>query len=257
MTPQHLHAARRFFILDCELDLGPGRGSVSPRAAHLSHEAHIRVISAPCPQPFVQIWRWLERWYMNELLGHEAPHPSQFHSIMSQTKRRPCSFFPTPRGCRNGDTCPFSHDVGSNSSRPFSPPTSPNRNRDHQRSGSLTCRFWLSNGRCNRGDQCTYRHQRDAEVSEPGSSRTQLAPPLLGTDGVSNIDLTNHDIFRSLSDKPLSTSEIKAVLRGFLFDDFRFAKTFNIYAFWVPFQSAHRLNKHWVCQPSDSTPRPL
>jgi hypothetical protein len=25
----------------------------------------------------------------------------------------------------------------------------------------------------------------------------------------------------------------------------------------VPFQSAHRLNKHWVCQPSDSTPRPL
>ena len=60
------------------------------------------------------------------------------------------------------------------------------------------------------------------------------------------MDLSNYDVFRSIPDKPFSASEIKNVLGTYLKDDFRFSKTFNIYAFWVPFQSAHRSNIHWV-----------
>jgi hypothetical protein len=44
----------------------------------------------------------------------------------------------------------------------------------------------------------------------------------------------------------LTAAEINAVMRKYLFDDYRFTKTFDIYAFWFPFQSVHRSNKNCV-----------
>ncbi|KAF5326320.1 hypothetical protein D9611_000022 [Ephemerocybe angulata] len=159
---------------------------------------------------------------------------------MSQTNRGICYDYRTPRGCRRGARCIFSHDTGSNGN-PASPPRASQSNHDN-RSPRGSCHSWISRGRCKKGDACPFKHDRPP----PTTSSATGPVPLLSGQGIATLDITNPDIFRSLSDNPLSAAEINSFIKSYLYDDFRFAKTFNVYAFWIPFQSAHRSNKNWT-----------
>ena len=89
--------------------------------------------------------------------------------------RSPCRFFRSQDGCRHGEGCRFSHDLGSTSttrtppqslgqSVPSSPtPATPGTRLG--RSGNAAprtfCDFYWNTGQCNRGFDCTFRHQKN------------------------------------------------------------------------------------------------
>jgi len=170
---------------------------------------------------------------------------------MSQTGKgsRPCTFFSTPRGCRNGDSCPFSH--GAPITNPATASSSRSSGEGHARQRSGVCHFFVAHGRCKFGNQCQYRHDTSGGGSRSSAPQSSLAgthavvpqaAPFLQSTEISVIDTTNHDLFRSVAGTSLSFGQIKTQLWMYLRDDFRFAKTFNVYAFWLPLQSIHRSN---------------
>lgn len=157
--------------------------------------------------------------------------------------------------CRDDDVCRFSHErdasttVATRSTTSFQDSPTPATWRTspvHQRTNTKppTCRFWLLQGWCRDDDVCRFSHERDASITV-ATPNTISPVPLLDSQGIATLDVTNSDIFRSLSEKPLTSSEITNIMKPFLFDNFRFHNTFKVYAFWVPFQSAHRSNSNW------------
>ncbi|KAF6760156.1 hypothetical protein DFP72DRAFT_1063222 [Ephemerocybe angulata] len=159
--------------------------------------------------------------------------------------------------CRDDDVCRFSHERDASTTVATPSTTSPvfqdsprtatwRTSPVHQRTNTKppTCRFWLLQGWCRDDDVCRFSHERDASITV-ATPNTISPVPLLDSQGIATLDVTNSDIFRSLSEKPLTSSEITNIMKPFLFDNFRFHNTFKVYAFWVPFQSAHRSNSNW------------
>jgi len=164
--------------------------------------------------------------------------------------RRPtCKFLNTPRGCRQGPNCKFSHDRSATPNSPVVRPSgsqsSPARS---QNTPAGVCNFYWSRGDCNRGFECRFKHinsnRSQAASLSQGSATTA---PFLAEGGLANITGSGVDAFFSNPDRPLSPAEAHNHLRRFLFDDYRFRKPFDVYAFLVPFNSANSSNTSWVC----------
>lgn len=174
--------------------------------------------------------------------------------------RPPCKFYSTPQGCRKGPNCHFSHQNPPRSPLP-GPSTGSNivRNARPQPPASDappgTCRFFWTSGRCNREFACRYRHtlrQQDStsSLSTHGINHSppnlDVIAPFLTEAGLAKLTSTGSDIFFSNLTKAVTPNEAHNRLKRFLFDDFRFHKTFDAYAFLAPLSSANSSNLTWV-----------
>jgi hypothetical protein len=180
--------------------------------------------------------------------------------------RRPCNFFNTPRGCRRGSDCHFLHnDAGTSANRPSSPTPSatqgrpsPIRQQGNSTSTARTppgvCNFFWTSGACKREFSCRFRHVQSSSSNPPahqtrGNHEMSLnaIAPFLTADGLARVTGTGTDVYFSAdTSKDLSPTEAHHALIRFLFDDFRFSTTFEIYAFLKPLSSAHTANTSWV-----------
>lgn len=162
--------------------------------------------------------------------------------------RRPtCKYLNTPRGCRQGANCKFSHDSSAISNSPVARPSGSQSSpaRSHNTPAGV-CNFYWSRGDCNRGFECRFKH------TTPNSSQTTsfsqgsaTTAPFLAEGGLANITGSGVDAFFSNPDRSLSPAEAHNHLRRFLVDDYRFRKPFDVYAFLVPFNSANSSNTSW------------
>lgn len=173
--------------------------------------------------------------------------------------QRPCSFHNSPRGCKNGVNCRFSHTTGP--VIPSSPGTSARssvgRNVRAQPPPSNAppgiCNFFWSSGRCNREFACRFRHElRDQGLAASSSTTSRLPSniddiaPFLTEAGLAKLNSAGSDIFFSSPTNTMSPNQVHNSLKRFLFDDFRFRKTFEVYAFLTPLNSANSSNLSWV-----------
>jgi hypothetical protein len=167
----------------------------------------------------------------------------------------PCRFFNAPGGCRRGSSCHFTHDRGSSSGRGG---RSQGRNPKPS-SGNVpkdVCKNYWTDGSCNRGFQCKFKHiKRDSagrtaesSPSSPSTSRLDAIDaisPYLTEEGLAKLSLPGTDVFFA-DDTPMSPSQVQNNLRRFLRDDFRFRKTFDIYAFVGLLNNAGSNHDDWV-----------
>jgi hypothetical protein len=71
--------------------------------------------------------------------------------------------------------------------------------------------------------------------------------PFLTADGLARVTGTGTDVYFSPdSSRDLSPTDAHAALRRFLYDDYRFSTTLEVYAFLRPLSSAHTANTSWV-----------
>jgi hypothetical protein len=176
--------------------------------------------------------------------------------------RRPCVFFDKPGGCRRGGQCKFLH-ARSTSPAPSSGRSSPALSQGSSSSiqNSLprappgVCNFYWTTGTCKREFACRFRHASSSPVQKtiPQSNRSTLSStidsiaPFLTEAGLARVTGTSTDVFFSAdSTKDLSPTEAHSALKRYLFDDYRFRMTFDIYAFLKPLSSAHAANTSWV-----------
>lgn len=167
----------------------------------------------------------------------------------------PCRFFNGRGGCRQGRNCKFSHDTRSGTVSPAlssSSNSNPTRIREVNAPPGV-CKFFWSSGKCRLEFGCRFRHTSSTESRLPGQ-RAMAVPtqpvatlaPFLNEGGLARITGRGTDIFFSNPDKSMTPNEAHNHLRRFLFDQFRFAKTFDVYAFVTPLNSAHTSNNSWV-----------
>lgn len=178
----------------------------------------------------------------------------------------PCHFYSSPRGCRRGGDCKFSHDTNreeiksprSSSSASPTPRSPPNP----QRSGSPlppsprgVCRFYWDEGRCKREFDCRFEHTQTRSATNVPSPRLtvtnqaaeDLIAPFLTEKGLAKINSTGTDgFFAQGTSTLLSPTEAHSRLKRFLEDRYRFNATFQVYAFLIPLNSANAANRLWV-----------
>lgn len=179
------------------------------------------------------------------------------------SNKRPCHFFNSPGGCRRGDQCHFQHTNANNpttqSSSPSSQPSMGRTNAPSESSGQKAppgvCNFYWSTGKCKHEFACRYRHVNSSSSTEtqvrsfsvPSSSSLDAIAPFLTEDGLARVTGAGTDVyFSSNPDADLSPTQAHNALKRFLYDDYRFDKTFFIYAFLKPLSSAHTGNTSWV-----------
>ena len=78
------------------------------------------------------------------------------------------------------------------------------------------------------------------------SSAIDAIAPFLTEEGLARVSGTSADVFFSAYFNELSPTAAHNALKRFLFDDFRFRSTLEIYAFLKPLSSAHIGNSSWV-----------
>jgi hypothetical protein len=175
--------------------------------------------------------------------------------------RKPCNFFSKPGGCRRGNMCSFSHgETGSSPTRSSGsnrPPNARVQQANYANAPAGVCNFYWSTGKCNREFECRFRHTinpavvtmtADASSSEAStaSPAVDIIAPFLTEAGLSKVNGTGTDVFFLNPASPLSPNEVHNHLKRFLYDDFRFRKTFDVYAFLTPISSANSSNSLWV-----------
>lgn len=171
--------------------------------------------------------------------------------------RPPCKFFNTPGGCRRGQACTFAHTSVSRTPPPVPSNTgSPSRQREQPnlpKSPPGVCNFFWTSGECNREFACRYRHIRDAPNNTPPTPSTtstsaavDTIAPFLTQGGLAKLNGTGTDVFFANPPMALTPTDVHNHMKRFLFDDFRFRKTFEIYGFLTPLMSANTSNQAWV-----------
>jgi hypothetical protein len=173
--------------------------------------------------------------------------------------RKPCHFFSTPKGCRFGENCSFSHNNRSSSPVPSpSNGTAPQQGHSpqpHSKAPPGICNFYWRTGVCNREFACRFRHTKenttahDSQVLQRNatSSAFDAIAPYLTEAGLAKVAGTGTDIFFSIPDNPISPEEAHNHLKKFLYDTYHFNSTFEVYAFLRILTSATSTNSSWVC----------
>ena len=172
-----------------------------------------------------------------------------------------CTFFNSSKGCRNGSSCKFLHTDArpsfKNSPSGSPSPTTRDRSSHKQSSNhapSGICDFFWKTGSCKREFSCRFKHMRSSADSV-GSSTSAITSqssaidaiaPFLTEEGLGRVSGTSADVFFSAYFDELSPTVAHNALKRFLFDDFRFRSTLEIYAFLKPLSSAHIGNSSWV-----------
>lgn len=154
--------------------------------------------------------------------------------------RGPCKFFNSPQGCNRGESCVFQHQTAGSSSTGLTSPTRSRISAPGDRPPGA-CDFFWKNGSCKREFDCRYRHVQSDTPSQTDSSRSPyrstLAPvpttllSLLGPTGLAKINGLSTDVFFPSTLSPLSPTQIHNLLKRFLYEDYRFRKTTDVYAF--------------------------
>lgn len=146
------------------------------------------------------------------------------------SRRKPCSFYQRPGGCRKGENCEYLHTGSSDGSPQFStrPPTAPERIR----APNGICNLFWTSGQCTRNFDCRFKHERQTPVI----SRRHGAPS--ATDLMSATSMNR--------ERPFNATEVHNHLGRFLRDDYRFASPNDMYAFISLLGHATKEN-NWVC----------
>lgn len=173
-----------------------------------------------------------------------------------------CRFFSTPQGCREGARCNFSHS-------PLSSPTGRGRGRGGHasargRGGASSpppspassaprgvCNFYWTSGRCTRKFDCRFSHVSSSSDSQratlpptpPGTGQTA---PLLTNEGLTRLSGSGTDVFFSQPSNPRTPTDTHNYLKKYLHDNFRFSKTFDVYAFVTLLSNINTSNNGWV-----------
>lgn len=179
------------------------------------------------------------------------------------SRRRPCEFHNSPRGCRSGANCRFTHanPSTSNAGTPPQSPSSSSTTRLTSNSPALppgACRLFWTTGKCRFEFNCRFRHVLpDSEGGPPLSPSQPLAvtnataremvAPFLTESGLSKINGTATDgFFADSMSITLSPTEAQSRLRRFVMDGFQYKSTFDVYGFLLPLCNANSTNKLWV-----------
>ncbi|KAF8070666.1 hypothetical protein FPV67DRAFT_1488261 [Lyophyllum atratum] len=190
----------------------------------------------------------------------------------------PCRFFNSPKGCRRGDACNFTHGTPQ-SARPSpsastagadpgpsrrSAGTGPGSSLRSQNAGPPNapggaCDFYWATGKCKREFDCRFRHTINPELNAPSPSsladnnRSQSAmdaiAPFLTEASLAKLNTSGIDAFFPGPAKPLSPNEAHNAMKKYLYDDFRFSKTFDVYGFLSPLSNATTSNSNsWTSE---------
>lgn len=196
---------------------------------------------------------------------------------------RVCRYYTRPGGCSRGDRCTFSHVGPTN---PVAPPAAgrgsprgrgvrgrggvPSRGRGSARGGGPlpsparpsaapapdvprgTCRFYWTTGSCKHEFECRFRHVNQAQSSGSDVGAATLNPSapdindFLSPEALARLSGSGTDAYFISTSSSLTPIETHNGMKRFLYDDFRFHKTFDIYAFVKLLDNASSINKNWV-----------
>ena len=193
---------------------------------------------------------------------------------MSQGRPGKCHLYSTPRGCRFGNRCRFSHDLagstpqhgpsssaGSSSpsrSRSQTPaPRTPNRSPGGRGGGPglqgvprNVCQFFWASGACDRGFDCSFRHVRGGQAI--GAQETTAAQSGDDNEEDDTLDFFSPQGLAASAGSvredrhTLNPSEVHNHLKEFLRDNFRFESAAQVQGFVRVLASVNDRNKTWV-----------
>ncbi|KAK2464284.1 hypothetical protein APHAL10511_003741 [Amanita phalloides] len=155
---------------------------------------------------------------------------------------RPCRYQYLPGGCRRSN-CTFSHNTPGATSSDHRPRATPTNNPTSV-VPKRVCKFFWSNGRCDK-DSCRFEHTRQSESATRSSAPDALFP-FLTDEGLAKVTGADTDSLSPKPADPLTPGEAHYRMKRFLADDFHFNKTFDVYSFFIPFNSAISTNPTWT-----------
>ncbi|EPQ57199.1 P-loop containing nucleoside triphosphate hydrolase protein [Gloeophyllum trabeum ATCC 11539] len=184
--------------------------------------------------------------------------------------QRPCDFYNSPRGCRNGANCRFAHVrtedrsaspsgriMGQRGGRTGSPggrSTADSGSQDNTAPPGVCREFW-SSARCRHGFRCRYAHRQapgvNAQATSPnnGTSAVEAIAPFLNEAGLARLAGPGTDAYATAnvaSGRGLGPTEAQNHLRTYLRDNFRFHSSINVYGFAKILESASATNNTWL-----------
>ncbi|KAJ7091139.1 hypothetical protein C8R44DRAFT_817142 [Mycena epipterygia] len=162
------------------------------------------------------------------------------------SRPRPCRYYNTPGGCKpRGGRCAFSHDG------PSAQPSQAPRQAPPPKAPPGICSYYWSTGNCRREFDCRFKHIPNPSLSSsPPESSTPTATnslaPFLTEAGLARLTASGTDVFFAQPVESLSPNQTHNNLKRFLHDNFRFAKTFDIYGFLIPVGSLNASGPLWA-----------
>ncbi|KAH6914275.1 hypothetical protein BKA70DRAFT_1558250 [Coprinopsis sp. MPI-PUGE-AT-0042] len=174
--------------------------------------------------------------------------------MSQQRSPPPCRFFATPGGCRRGTSCHFAHSTSTSSANNAQQQShrspSDRRSSTSSQNPNGTCRSFWQTGACRFAFDCKYKHVASDSQSQ-ATTRDVVAAgsssmPFLNQGGFSRLGSSGSDVFSSTPSRVMDPNEAHNTLKRFLFDDYRFRKSFDVYAFLVPVLSANTNSNLWT-----------
>jgi len=178
--------------------------------------------------------------------------------------RRPCHYYQTTKGCRNGKSCQFAHieltgpgsvgSPGSSTARLNNP--LPNATSTSQVPPGV-CRYYWTSGHCKMEFGCHFRHTQEeiahnSILSSPRGNALsvvakEMIAPFLTEKGLAKISSNATDGFFVENDSSTqSPTDAHRILQRFLMDNYKFRISFDVYSFLGPLCSANPSNNLWV-----------
>ncbi|TCD60036.1 hypothetical protein EIP91_010850, partial [Steccherinum ochraceum] len=178
--------------------------------------------------------------------------------------REICRFHGTPAGCRRGNTCNFLHVDDARAPRmatrgrirpgrggaPSRAPTGNNTNTNDGVPPNV-CSFFWKTGDCTRGFRCRASHVVDparaaaaGDTTVASSIPADLAPFLTDA-GLARLIDNSTDVLFGTSTKPKSPAEVHNFLKRFLYDNYQFRNTLDVYSFLALLNDANTNNTSW------------
>ncbi|KAI1789230.1 hypothetical protein LXA43DRAFT_1155066 [Ganoderma leucocontextum] len=193
---------------------------------------------------------------------------------MSQGQPGRCRLYGTSQGCRFGNRCKFSHDVGGSTpsrgssspagfnsspsrSRSQTPaPRAPNRSTGNRGGGPglqgvprNVCQFYWTSGACDRAFDCSFRHVRGTTAT--GAQETTAAQGDNSGEDDDVVDFFSPEGLAASAGSvredhhTLNPSEVHNHLKEFLRDSYRFETAAQVQGFVRVLASVNDRNKTW------------
>lgn len=87
----------------------------------------------------------------------DAKHNDGAATTGTTTKKKHCFNFKKNGKCKNGDDCPFLHDIHVSTTHTKHKEEAEDENKNKDKS-QIMCINWKNKGKCRKGDKCPYRH---------------------------------------------------------------------------------------------------
>ncbi|KAF8639511.1 hypothetical protein AX17_001416 [Amanita inopinata Kibby_2008] len=164
---------------------------------------------------------------------------------------KPCRFYTQPGGCNKGNKCTFAHSSDRKiHARSSSSGSSSNSPALKQPIPSGVCKFYWSTGNCKHEFKCRFNHTKSPSSTAVSESPLPLVGlnvvPFLAESGLAKVAGTGTDAFFPTPADSLSPTEVHNKIKRFFYDQFRFIRTFDVYAFVNPLNSTVSSNARWT-----------